>query len=348
MSKYQRQIILPEIGESGQKKLADARILVVGAGGLGCALLPYLVGSGIGRIGIIDGDRVDSSNLHRQILYTPDSVGKYKVDEAKKFLLKQRPDIVIDTYSTYLTGLNARKIVEKYDVIVDATDRISSRYLINDTAVLCNKPIVYASIHRFEGQVSVFNYKNGPTYRCLFPKAAKVPNCAEAGVLGTSVGFIGLIQAQEVIKVILGIGDVLSGKLIMYNTLTASQQCFEFTKTERAEISQDFFEKSYMKQEVKTAGFNNNQSDAGTFIDVRELDELPRVNFNQLLKIPLSELNQKMNQLNKFETYYVFCQSGKRALSAAQQMYDAGFNYITAITDGAEVIANHNNQTIKN
>ncbi|MEC8884320.1 MAG: HesA/MoeB/ThiF family protein, partial [Bacteroidota bacterium] len=207
MNHYQRQIILPQVGEQGQQKIAEARVLVIGAGGLGCALLPYLAAAGVGHLGIIDGDRIEESNLHRQILYTPERLGAFKVEQAKQVLQKQQPHCTITSYTEYLSGTNALELFDQYNIIVDATDRIDVRYLINDAAVLTSKPVVYGSIHRFEGQVSVFNYNDGPTYRCLFPKAVEVPSCAEAGVLGTSVGIIGMLQAAEVMKIILQTGS---------------------------------------------------------------------------------------------------------------------------------------------
>ena len=336
MSKYQRQIILPQIGRSGQQKLANASVLVIGAGGLGCALLPYLTASGIGTLGIVDDDRIEESNLHRQILYTPDAVGKFKVDAAKAFLKKQQPDAQIITYSEYLNGSNAVSLFKNYDIIVDATDRIDVRYLINDAAVLSGKPFVYGSIHRFEGQVSVFNYKNGPTYRCLFPKATEVPSCAEAGVLGTSVGVIGMLQAQEVMKMILEIGDVLSGELLIYNTLTASQQKFQFTKNETISITHLFYQETHQKPKIKTESFNSEMLKSGVFVDVRELNEQPRLDIQNLKEIPLSELEKQSEELDKTGKYYLFCQSGKRAQLAAELLKNMGFVNSCAIKEGAE------------
>ena len=335
MNRYQRQIILPQLEENGQQKLADARVLVIGAGGLGCALLPYLNASGVGTIGIIDGDTIEESNLHRQILYSPETIGLYKVDVAKNFLQNQNPDSKIKVYPKYLDGKNAISLFEEYDLIVDATDRIGVRYLINDAAVLTEKPVIYGSIHRFEGQISVFNYKNGPTYRCLFPKATETPSCAEAGVLGTSVGFIGMLQAQEVMKMILGIGNVLSGKLLMYNTLTATQHEFEFRKNENLKITEDFYKKAHCKPDLKALSFKSEMLEKGVFIDVRELEEQPRIQKSNLLTIPVSLLKEKNEILDKHESYYVFCQSGKRALSAVKLLNELGFKNAKALKEGA-------------
>ena len=339
MKRYQRQIILPQVGEKGQQKLAEARVLVIGAGGLGCALLPYLAASGIGCIGIVDGDRVAESNLHRQILYTPNSVGQFKAHEAKAFLNKQNPDTQIDSHTYFLEGQNALDLFRNYDLIVDATDRIAVRYLINDAAVLTGKPVVYASIHRFEGQISVFNFKNGPTYRCLFPKAVSAPSCAEAGVLGTAVGLIGMLQAQEVLKVILEIGEILSGTLLVYDTLHSRQHTFSFAKKETPVITAAFYRKTHLNSNMESRPFQFEYLENRILIDVRELDEKPRLIHERILEIPLSTLDQKIADLDKNEAYSVFCQSGKRAIAVASQLKNSGFNQVIALQEGAEKLS---------
>ncbi|MCB9204127.1 MAG: HesA/MoeB/ThiF family protein [Flavobacteriales bacterium] len=233
--RYNKQIALPEVGEAGQQKLAEANVLVVGAGGLGCPVLQYLVAAGIGTIGIVDGDVVNETNLHRQVLYTKSDVGKPKVEVAAERLDQLNPEVIINTYSEFLTAKNAMDIVANYDLIVDATDNFAARYRINDVCVKLDKPFVYGAIHRFEGQVSVFNYKGGPTYRCFFPEYPtenQIPNCNETGVLGVLPGIVGTYQATEVLKMILGIGEVLSGKLMTLNLLTNSTRTFEFSRNE--------------------------------------------------------------------------------------------------------------------
>ncbi|MCB9186732.1 MAG: HesA/MoeB/ThiF family protein [Flavobacteriales bacterium] len=233
--RYDKQIALPEVGETGQQKLAEAKILVVGAGGLGCPALQYLAAAGVGNIGIVDGDVVNETNLHRQVLYTNSDVGKPKVEVAAERLKQLNPEVEIHTFSEFLTAGNAMDIVSNYDLIVDATDNFAARYRINDVCLKLDKPFVYGAIHRFEGQVSVFNYKGGPTYRCLFPdKPAEnqIPNCNETGVLGVLPGIIGTYQATEVLKIILGIGEVLSGKLMTLNLLTNSTRTFEVSRND--------------------------------------------------------------------------------------------------------------------
>ncbi|MBD2114615.1 MULTISPECIES: molybdopterin-synthase adenylyltransferase MoeB [Cyanophyceae] len=220
--RYSRHIILPEVGLDGQKKLKAASVLCVGTGGLGSPLLLYLAAAGIGRIGIVDFDTVDQSNLHRQVIHSESWVGKPKIESAKSRILEINPHCQVDLYETRLSAENALGIFEPYDVVVDGTDNFPTRYLVNDACVLLGKPNVYGSIFRFEGQATVFNYQDGPNYRDLYPEPPPpglVPSCAEGGVLGVLPGIIGVIQANETIKVILGTGKTLSGRLLLYNAL---------------------------------------------------------------------------------------------------------------------------------
>jgi molybdopterin/thiamine biosynthesis adenylyltransferase len=220
--RYSRHIILPEVGLDGQKKLKAASVLCIGTGGLGSPLLLYLAAAGIGHIGIVDFDIVDQSNLQRQIIHGQSWVGKPKIESARNRILEINPYCRVDLYETRLSSENALDIVKDYDVVVDGTDNFPTRYLVNDACVLMNKPNVYGSIFRFEGQATVFNYEGGPNYRDLYPEPpppGMVPSCAEGGVLGVLPGIIGTIQANETIKVILGTGNTLSGRLLLYNAL---------------------------------------------------------------------------------------------------------------------------------
>ena len=220
--RYSRHIILPEVGLEGQKRLKAASVLCIGTGGLGSPLLLYLAAAGVGRIGIVDFDVVDSSNLHRQIIHGTSGVGKLKIESAKERVLEINPNCQVDLYETRISSENALWLMEPYDVIVDGTDNFPTRYLVNDACVLLNKPNVYGSIFRFEGQATVFNYEGGPNYRDLYPEPpppGMVPSCAEGGVLGVLCGIIGTIQATEVVKIILGQGTTLSGRLLLYNAL---------------------------------------------------------------------------------------------------------------------------------
>ena len=230
--------MLPEISVSGQEKLKQTSILVVGAGGLGCSVLQYLTAAGIGTIGIVDFDKIDESNLQRQVLYSTDEVGKSKVDSAINRLSMQNPNVKFVSHFLRMTNLNALDIIKSYDIIIDGTDNFQTRYLINDACVLLNKILVYGSVYRFEGQVSVFNYakekeERGPNYRCLFPQPSApemAPNCSEIGVLGVLPGIIGALQANEAIKIICSIGNVLSGQLLTFNALTMEFFTVEFER----------------------------------------------------------------------------------------------------------------------
>jgi len=220
--RYSRHLILPEVGLDGQKRLKAANVLCIGTGGLGSPLLLYLAAAGIGRIGIVDFDVVDSSNLQRQVIHSTSWVGKPKIESAKQRILEINPFCQVDLYETRLSAENALDIVKNYDVVVDGTDNFPTRYLVNDACVLLNKPNVYGSIFRFEGQATVFNYQDGPNYRDLYPEPpppGMVPSCAEGGVLGVLCGIIGTIQATETVKIILGQGNTLSGRLLLYNAL---------------------------------------------------------------------------------------------------------------------------------
>jgi adenylyltransferase/sulfurtransferase len=221
-ARYSRHIILPEVGLEGQKRLKAASVLCIGTGGLGSPLLLYLAAAGVGRIGIVDFDIVDNSNLHRQIIHGTSWVGKPKIESAKNSVLEINPHCQVDLYETRLSSENALDLIEPYDIVVDGTDNFPTRYLVNDACVLLNKPNVYGSIFRFEGQATVFNYEGGPNYRDLYPEPpppGMVPSCAEGGVLGVLCGIIGTIQATETVKIILGKGTTLSGRLLLYNAL---------------------------------------------------------------------------------------------------------------------------------
>ena len=224
-NRYSRHILLDKIGLEGQEKLKGAKVLVIGAGGLGCPVLQYLTAAGVGTIGIIDFDIVDETNLQRQILFTVNDVGVNKAEAAENRLRQLNPYVRFNIYPERLTTKNALNLFSEYDIIVDGTDNFSTRYLVNDACVITGKPLVYGAIYKFEGQVAVFNFNGGPSYRCLFPeppKSGSVPNCSEVGVIGVLPGLIGTQQANEVIKLILEIGEPLSGKLLTYNSLDNS------------------------------------------------------------------------------------------------------------------------------
>lgn len=339
-TRYNRQIILPEIGEEGQHKLSKAKVLVIGAGGLGAAILPYLTAAGVGEIGIVDDDAIDVSNLHRQVIYKTSAVGKSKAEEAKSMLSELNPEIKVSAFSEKLSGKNSILLFENYDIIVDATDSISIKYLINDACLVVNKPMVYGSIFRFQGQVSVFNYQNGPTYRCLYPdENSNALNCEDAGAIGISVGIIGMLQANEVLKIILGIGNVLSGKIVVYNILNNEQQKYDFDKSDIQPINRKTFEEKYNKADVEEISFElvleEINNDKILFLDVRNEDELPKISLKNQIQIPLMHLENEIEKLDQNQTIYVFCQSGIRSKIAVELLQKHQFKNAKSIARGA-------------
>ncbi|WP_233621908.1 HesA/MoeB/ThiF family protein [Flavobacterium agrisoli] len=344
-SRYNRQVILPQIGTTGQEKLQNAKVLLIGAGGLGATILPYLTAAGIGKIGIVDVDKIEITNLQRQVIYTTDGIGKSKVQEAKKSMNALNSDCEIIAYEMLFSAENALELVEKYDVIIDGTDNIATKYLINDACVVKNKPLVYGSVYRFEGQVAVFNYQNGPTYRCLYPNENRNSmNCVEAGVLGVSVGIIGMLQANEVLKILLGIGEVITGSVLIYNCLSNLQEKFSFAKKEVYIQSEAEFRNHFKTTEDNsrtieiTTIMSKISSKNVLFLDVRNSDELPLVEFENCIQIPLSELEEKHSILDKSKEIIVFCQSGIRSKMAAEMLQKRNFKNIINCEFGAQAL----------
>lgn len=347
-NRYSRQIILPEVGALGQQKLLDARVLVIGAGGLGCPVLQNLVMAGVGHIGIVDGDVVDESNLHRQSLYTISEVGNPKVVMAKKALKALNPDVEIEVFSEFFDS-NTATMVEKYQIIVDCTDAIGVRYLINDVAVAKRIPVVYASIHKFQGQVSVFNYQNGPSYRCLFPEKEEgvvIPSCEMSGVLGVVPQVLGSFQATEVLKIILGVGEVLSGKLLLFDALRAQTQMMTFAKNQKAIEKGIINGNTILNSKKKQNGLNATaflekcNSPEIVVIDVREVEELPEHKGTNIIQVPLGQLASYSKSLDKNQEIVLFCQSGQRSLAALQYLEKSGFTSIFHLEKGIESLKN--------
>ena len=330
MSRYSRHIVLSEVGQKGQEKLSKAKVLVVGAGGLGCPVLQYLVAAGIGTLGIIDFDVVEESNLQRQILFGTSSLGMNKAMAAKIRLEDLNPTITIKAYPEKLTSNNALGLFSGYDIIVDGTDNFATRYLINDAAIVMNKALVYGAIYKFEGQVSVFNYQNGPGYRCLFPtppKEGSVPNCSEVGVLGVLTGIIGCMQANEVIKIILGFENVLSGTLYCYNAKTNQTTTLKITKSKsefkKVLALKDNFQDHYIgiscESEVDEISLEEAlEKENVQFIDVREYNEKPKLDLPNCYQIPLEELENNLDQINSENNNILFCQTGIRSKTAVE------------------------------
>jgi len=330
---YNRHLILDEIGLLGQLKLKQAKVLVVGAGGLGCPVLQYLTAAGVGTIGMIDDDIVSVSNLQRQILYTYDDIGKSKVISAVKHLSKLNPFVHFLTYQEKLTRENAVKLFAEFDIIVDGTDNFPTRYLCNDAAILAKKPLVFGAIYKFEGQVSVFNYKNGPTYRCLYPNSPKpneVPNCSEIGVLGVLPGIIGSLQANEVLKIICDLGDLLTGKLLTFDALRMQQLVLKFQKTKEAVVTTlnddyDFFCGITAPAQEISLEILENEKDVYNLLDVREDWERAEYHIGGL-HIPLGELQERISELQSDKDLVVYCKSGVRSKKAIELLKKANFS----------------------
>ena len=338
MKRYERQIMLPEIGISGQQKLADARVLIIGIGGLGCPVLQNLAAAGVGKIGIVDGDIVEETNLHRQFLYTLSDCGKHKVTIASEVVSKQNPEIKIVSYLDYFSKKNCFEIVSDYQIIVDCTDDIASRYLIDDVALAKNIPMVYASIHKFEGQLSVFNYKNGPTYRCLFPENERletIPNCNESGVLGVLPNVLGAMQANEVLKIILEIGEVLSGKLVLYNSLDTSFQKIEILKDKNFKRQSNIESRS-----ISVIDFFANEN--SLIIDIREEYEEPKLDLQDINCVPLSELDNFLKDADKNQKIILLCQHGNRSELASDYLIKKGFADVFHLQNGIESLEKTN------
>lgn len=336
-TRYQRQLILRDFGMQAQQKLQAARVLVVGAGGLGCPILQYLCGAGVGMMGVMDDDVVSLSNLHRQVLYRTSDVGNAKVTVAAARLQELNPGIIIKAYKERLSNVNAPDIIADYDIIVDGSDNFPTRYLVNDTCVLLGKPLVYGAIAQYQGQVSVFNYQvaegsNRPLhYRDLFPEPPgkdEVLNCNEAGVLGMLPGIIGTMMATEVMKLITGMGKVSANELITYDMrdhqvykvlMTPNPGNIQMPETIAA-LQRFVYEAQCVTDDPKeiTAELFTQwmQCKDVVFVDVRNADEQPRVKDFSHLNIPLSELGERAHEL-KQRNIVLFCASGKRSLSAA-------------------------------
>ncbi|MEM8781202.1 MAG: molybdopterin-synthase adenylyltransferase MoeB [Cyanobacteria bacterium P01_G01_bin.49] len=349
--RYARHIILPEVGLDGQKRLKAASVLCIGTGGLGSPLLLYLAAAGIGRIGIVDFDIVDSSNLQRQIIHGTSWVGKPKINSAKNRILEINPHCQVDLYETRLSSENALKIMEPYDVIVDGTDNFPTRYLTNDACVLLNKPNVYGSIFRFEGQATVFNYEGGPNYRDLYPEPpppGMVPSCAEGGVLGVLPGIIGTIQATEAIKIILGAKNTLSGRFLLYNAWDMSfrelklrpnpkrpvieklidyEQFCGIPQAKAAEAQEQSAIPEMTVKDLKE--LMDHGADGFVLIDVRNVNEYEIARIPGSILVPLPDIEEgkgveKVRELAKDHKLIAHCKMGGRSAKALNILKNAG------------------------
>lgn len=348
--RYSRHLLIPEVGLEGQRKLKASSVLVIGTGGLGSPVSLYLAAAGIGRIGLVDYDVVDSSNLQRQVIHGTSTIGKLKVESARDKLIDLNPDIQVDVFNAPFTSENALRIARDFDLILDGTDNFPTRYLTNDVAVFLGKPNVYASIYRFDGQVSVFYAKEGPCYRCLFPEPPPpglVPSCAEGGVLGVLPGTIGTIQATEALKVLLGIGEPLIGKLLLYNALDMTFDFVKLKKNPNCRVcgpNADIKELIDYEEFCGVPSHDHDEGSAGAGLDITapELSERMKTNHLKLLdvrepheleisalpnavNIPLGQLAARLSELDSADEMVIFCKSGSRSARGLELLVSAGF-----------------------
>ena len=352
--RYRRHLILKEVGMSGQLKLKAAKVLLVGAGGLGSPTGLYLAASGVGTIGLVDFDKVDHTNLHRQVIHGTSDIGRSKLDSAADTMVDINPNVKIIKHETMLTRDNALEIIRDYDLVVDGTDNFQTRYLVNDACVLLGKINVYGSIFQFEGQATVFCAPGGPCYRCLYPvppPPGTVPSCAEGGVLGVLPGAIGLIQATEAVKLILGIGDSLVGRLMLYDALGMSFSEFRIRRDPDCPICGDnptikelvdydalcgIQPKTTMPNEIDPVDFAEmvRRSEPYVLIDVREPHEVALSSISGSIRIPLGQLPDHLDDFDRSAPIIVHCQSGVRSQKACTILRENGFTDVQNLTGG--------------
>ena len=348
--RYSRHLILDEIGVSGQQTLKESAVLCVGTGGLGSPVLLYLAAAGVGRLGVVDFDNVEESNLQRQVIHGTSTVGQSKVKSATERLRDLNPNIHVDCYEEALTRENALDIFQHFDVIVDGTDNFPTRYLVNDACVLLDKPFVYGSIFKFEGQCSVFNYRGGPNYRDLYPEPPPpglVPSCAEGGVLGILPGVIGTLQATEAIKVLLGLGETLSGRLLTYNALTMKFREFVLKSDPHAQPItglidyhgfcgvQDADPSAHKAREIGARELRDKLKTTDVhLIDVREANEWAEGHIQGAVLIPLGELERRMGELPQSGHIVAYCKLGGRSKKACEILAKNGFEDLFTLSGG--------------
>ncbi len=356
--RYSRHLIMPEVGMDGQLKLKNAKVLCIGTGGLGAPLGLYLAAAGVGRIGLVDFDNVDLTNLQRQVLFGTSDVGRPKTLAAAERLRNLNPDIQIDVFETHLTSENALEIMKDYDIVVDGTDNFPTRYLVNDACVLLGKPNVYGSIFRFEGQITVFGYPSGPCYRCLYPEPPPpglVPSCAEGGVLGVLPGIVGTIQAAETLKLVMGSGQPLVGRLLLFDALAMKFRELKLRKNPECPVCGEHPTVTKLIDYVEFCGIRGEDAPVTTtnlpeitprdmkarldrgedlfILDVRETHEYQICNLNGHL-IPLGELARRVHELDSSREIVAHCRTGKRSGDAVDFLRKAGFKKIWNLKGG--------------
>jgi molybdopterin/thiamine biosynthesis adenylyltransferase/rhodanese-related sulfurtransferase/molybdopterin converting factor small subunit len=356
--RYSRHLIMPEVGMDGQLKLKQARVLLVGSGGLGAPLALYLAAAGVGRLGLVDFDAVDFTNLQRQVLFGTADVGRPKLEAARQRLADLNPNIQVDTYEARLTSENALEILRDYDIIVDGTDNFPTRYLVNDASVLLGKPNVYGSIFRFEGQATVFGYPGGPCYRCLYPEPPPpglVPSCAEGGVLGVLPGIIGSLQAMETLKLILGKGEPLVGRLVLFDALQMRFRELRLRRNPECPVCGDHRTLTKLIDYEQFCGVRGEEAPAAAvqvpemaprdlrarlergenifILDVREPHEYQICNLGGYL-VPLGDLPRRVHELDSSRTIVAHCRSGKRSAEAVEFLRKSGFARVWNLKGG--------------
>lgn len=370
--RYSRHLLIPEVGLDGQRRLKGSAVLVIGTGGLGSPVALYLAAAGIGHIGLVDYDVVDASNLQRQVIHGTSGIGVLKVESARKRMLDLNPDIQVDVYNEPFTSANAMQIAADYDLIIDGTDNFPTRYLTNDLCVLTGKPNVYGSIYRFDGQVSVFDAGRGPCYRCLFPEPPPpglVPSCAEGGVLGVLPGTIGTLQATEALKLLLGIGDPLIGRLLLFNALDMSFEFVRLRKNPNCKVCGPNPEVTELIDYEAFCGVPGHDHDSGSvgggwditaaelaermkrgnhlrLLDVREPHELQISQIEGATLIPLGQLAQRLSELDSAEEMVVFCKAGTRSARALELLLSAGFRKVKNLQGGINAWAKEVNSEL--
>jgi sulfur-carrier protein adenylyltransferase/sulfurtransferase len=356
--RYSRHLIMPEVGMEGQLKLKAAKVALIGTGGLGAPLGMYLAAAGVGRIGLVDFDVVDFTNLQRQVIHGTKDVGKKKLDSAAETMLDINPYVQIDRHEVALTSENALEILKDYDYVVDGTDNFPTRYLVNDACVILKKPNVYGSIFRFEGQATIFAYPGGPCYRCLYPEPPPpglVPSCAEGGVLGILPGTVGLIQATETVKLILGIGEPLIGRLVLYDALAMRFRELKLRRNPECPVCGDHptitklidyqefcgvpnqpHQESHVEGDIEPTEVKAkiDRGDRFVLIDVREPHEYQICNIPQAKLIPLGDLPKRVNELNSADEIVAHCKSGMRSAKAVDFLKQAGFKKVRNMKGG--------------
>jgi len=357
LRRYSRQLTLPEFGIDGQRALASAKVLIVGAGGLGSPAALYLAAAGVGTLGVVEFDVVDESNLHRQILYSSADIGKPKIDIARERIVAANPNVRVDCFDARLTSSNALEVMDGFDVVIDASDNFPTRYLVNDASVMLGIPTVYGSIHRFEGQLSVFGAADGPCYRCLFrepPPPGAVPNCAEAGVLGVLPGIIGTLQATEAIKLITGVGEPLIGRLLLFDALAMSFRTIVLRRDPDCPscgvnrvnelidyevlcgvsangASHEEKIQSIAPRELADLILSGEDVD---LVDVREEYEWNIARIPGARLVPLGRIAGEIESFAPGRRTILYCKSGIRSMHAAEQLVAAGLDNVANLTGG--------------